>query len=87
MEAAPISQSWSTSAASVSLWVDPGAGSAVLEWAADAGVLGGTQLVRLGLPDQFIEHGSQRQLHDEVGIGPDGLVRAALALVGEAEAA
>ncbi len=64
-----------------------GAGSAVLEWAADAGVLGGTQVVRLGLPDRFIEHGSQRQLHDEVGIGPDGLLRAALALVGEAEAA
>ncbi len=67
---------------------DGGAGSAVLEWAADAGVLGGTEVVRLGLPDRFVEHGTQRQLHDEVGIGPDGLVRAAQALVGaEAEAA
>ncbi len=65
-----------------------GAGSAVLEWAADAGVLGDTQVVRLGLPDHFVEHGTQRQLHDEVGIGPDGLVRAARALVSaEAEAA
>ena len=67
---------------------DGGAGSAVLEWAADAGVLDATQVVRLGLPDRFVEHGTQRQLHDEVGIGPDGLVRAARALVGaEAEAA
>lgn len=67
---------------------DGGAGSAVLEWASDAGVLDATQVVRLGLPDRFVEHGTQRQLHDEVGIGPDGLVRAARALVGaEAEAA
>ncbi|WP_420456864.1 1-deoxy-D-xylulose-5-phosphate synthase [Rubrivirga sp.] len=67
---------------------DGGAGSAVLEWASDAGVLDGTRVVRLGLPDRFVEHGTQRQLHDEVGIGPDGLVRAARALVGaEAEAA
>ena len=65
-----------------------GAGSAVLEWAADAGALGGVEVVRLGLPDRFVEHGTQRQLHDEVGIGPDGIARAALALVGaEAEAA
>ena len=67
---------------------DGGAGSAVLEWASDAGALAGTEVVRLGLPDRFVEHGSQRQLHDEVGIGPDGIARAALALVGaEAEAA
>ncbi|PAP76639.1 1-deoxy-D-xylulose-5-phosphate synthase [Rubrivirga marina] len=67
---------------------DGGAGSAVVEWASDAGALDGTRVVRLGLPDRFIEHGSQRQLHDEVGIGPDGIVRAARALLGaEAEAA
>ena len=39
---------------------DGGAGSAVLEWAADAGVLGGTRVVRLGLPDTFVEHGTPR---------------------------
>lgn len=61
---------------------DGGAGSAVIEWAADAGVLSGTQVVRLGHPDRFVEHGSQRQLHDEMGIGPDGIERAALSLVG-----
>ena len=66
---------------------DGGAGSAVVEWASDAGVMDGTRVVRLGLPDQAVEHGTQRQLHDEVGIGPDGIERAALALVAEAEAA
>ena len=66
---------------------DGGAGSAVVEWASDAGVLEGVRVTRLGLPDRFVEHGTQRQLHDEVGIGPDGLVRAARALVTEAEAA
>ncbi|MEM6286461.1 MAG: 1-deoxy-D-xylulose-5-phosphate synthase [Bacteroidota bacterium] len=65
-----------------------GAGSAVLEWAADAGMLSGTEVVRLGLPDRYLEHGTQRQLHDEVGIGPEGIEQAALALLGtEAEAA
>lgn len=67
---------------------DGGAGSAVLEWAADAHMLASVEVVRLGLPDRYVEHGSQRQLHDEVGVGPDGIERAALALVGsEVEAA
>ena len=39
-------------------------------------------MLRLGLPDRYVDHGSQRELHDEVGIGPAGLVRHALALVG-----
>lgn len=58
-----------------------GAGSAVLEWMADRDVQG-VRVRRLGLPDHFVEHGTQRELHDECGIGPDGLVAAALALVG-----
>ncbi len=63
--------------------IDGGAGSAVVEWASDHRMTG-PQVVRLGLPDTFVEHGSQRQLHDEVGIGPDGLVEQAVALVGRA---
>lgn len=31
------------------------------------------RLHMMGLPDRIIEHGTQRELHDEVGIGPDGL--------------
>ena len=60
---------------------DGGAGSAVVEWASDAGLMDGVRVVRLGLPDGFVEHGTQRQLHDEVGIGPEGIAEAALALV------
>ena len=41
----------------------------------------GVRVVRLGLPDHYVEHGTQRQLHDEVGIGPDGIEAAALALL------
>ncbi len=62
--------------------IDGGAGSAVVEWASDNG-FAGPEVLRLGLPDKFVDHGSQRQLHDEVGIGPDGLVEHALQLVGE----
>ena len=61
---------------------DGGAGSAVLEWASDRNLLAHTQVVRLGLPDTYVEHGSPKQLHDEVGIGPDGIERAVLGLVG-----
>ncbi|MDX1438267.1 MAG: 1-deoxy-D-xylulose-5-phosphate synthase [Rubricoccaceae bacterium] len=61
--------------------VDGGAGSAVVEWASDHAFTG-PKVRRLGLPNHFVEHGSQRQLHDEVGIGPDGLVEQALAFVG-----
>jgi 1-deoxy-D-xylulose-5-phosphate synthase len=28
----------------------------------------------MGVPDRIVEHGTQRELHDEVGIGPDGIV-------------
>ncbi|MGM0505599.1 MAG: 1-deoxy-D-xylulose-5-phosphate synthase [Bacteroidota bacterium] len=30
----------------------------------------------LGVPDRVIEHGTQRELHDEIGIGPDGIAAA-----------
>jgi 1-deoxy-D-xylulose-5-phosphate synthase len=51
--------------------IQGGAGSAVLEWANDRGFR--SDILRLGLPDEFIEHGTQRELHDMVGIGPDGI--------------
>lgn len=61
--------------------VTGGAGSAVAEWMADQGVQG-VNLLRLGLPDHYVEHGTQRQLHDEVGLGPDGLLDSTLAFLG-----
>ena len=43
-----------------------GIGSAVLELLADQGVA--TRVVRLGLPDHFVEHGSVAELHHLCGI-------------------
>jgi 1-deoxy-D-xylulose-5-phosphate synthase len=42
-----------------------GMGSAVLEFMADHGYQ--ARLVRLGIPDKFIEHGEQSELYDECG--------------------
>lgn len=28
----------------------------------------------MGIPDRIVEHGTQRELHEEVGIGPDGII-------------
>ncbi|MFC2085973.1 1-deoxy-D-xylulose-5-phosphate synthase [Bacteroidota bacterium] len=59
-----------------------GAGSAVVEWFSDRNLP--MHIVRTGLPDSFVEHGTQRELHDLVGIGPDGLFDTAVELVSTA---
>ncbi len=48
-----------------------GFGSAVAEYVAEKGI--GIPVTIMGVPDAIIEHGTQRQLHDEVGIGPAGI--------------
>ena len=48
-----------------------GFGSAILEFMADNQY--NSQVVRLGIPDKIVEHGDQRQLHDECNFGPDGI--------------
>jgi 1-deoxy-D-xylulose-5-phosphate synthase len=53
-----------------------GFGSAVLEAAADAG-LSTARVHRLGLPDQFVEHGSRGELLAELGLDTAGIVRSA----------
>uniref|UniRef100_I2Q0J2 1-deoxy-D-xylulose-5-phosphate synthase n=1 Tax=Desulfovibrio sp. U5L TaxID=596152 RepID=I2Q0J2_9BACT len=55
-----------------------GFGSAVLECLSDAGALAGLTVRRLGLPDEFVEHGSQKALRVLCGLDRDG-IRAALA--------
>jgi 1-deoxy-D-xylulose-5-phosphate synthase len=50
-----------------------GFGSAVAEYVAGIGI--GIPVKILGVPDEIIEHGTQRELHDEVGIGPDGIIQ------------
>jgi 1-deoxy-D-xylulose-5-phosphate synthase len=49
-----------------------GFGSAVVEYLADKPHHVPTTI--MGVPDRIVEHGTQRQLHDEVGIGPDGII-------------
>ena len=49
-----------------------GFGSAVAEVVAGKGT--GVPVTIMGVPDIIVEHGTQRELHDEVGIGPDGIV-------------
>ncbi len=48
-----------------------GLGSAVLEWMADHGA--SPRVTRLGLPDQFVEHGSVAELHHICGIDVEGI--------------
>jgi 1-deoxy-D-xylulose-5-phosphate synthase len=47
-----------------------GFGSGVLEHLADADLLGGTRVMRVGLPDRYVTHGKPALLHEEVGLTP-----------------
>ncbi|MGF1563755.1 MAG: 1-deoxy-D-xylulose-5-phosphate synthase [Flavobacteriales bacterium] len=60
--------------------IQGGFGSAVLEFMADHGYQ--SRVVRLGIPDEFIEHGSQNQLYKECGYDIDAMVASAKRLVG-----
>lgn len=51
-----------------------GFGSAVLEWMDDNGYH--PNIVRLGLPDSFVEHGTVGELQQIVGIDADGICKA-----------
>lgn len=53
-----------------------GFSSAVLELWADRGVLGGQRIRRLGLPDFFVEHGSQSELRAKLGLEAEGIAAA-----------
>lgn len=48
-----------------------GLGSAVLEFAAKVDAKNDIELV--GLPDQFVDHGTQQELHTMLGIDPQGI--------------
>ncbi|MDZ7338399.1 MAG: 1-deoxy-D-xylulose-5-phosphate synthase [candidate division KSB1 bacterium] len=54
-----------------------GFGSAVGEWLADHG-FGHVRLLRLGLPDQFVPHGTLKELHAHVGLDVEGIGKATL---------
>ncbi|WP_319243725.1 1-deoxy-D-xylulose-5-phosphate synthase [uncultured Propionivibrio sp.] len=53
-----------------------GAGSEVARVLEEAGST--ARLVRIGLPDRFIEHGDQNRLLSELGLDKDGIVRSVL---------
>lgn len=57
---------------------DGGFGSAVTEWLSDHGCLrsGQTHIIRLGLPDSFVEHGTISQLYSKVGLDKEAIRKA-----------
>jgi 1-deoxy-D-xylulose-5-phosphate synthase len=57
-----------------------GFGSAVLELLQEEGLLG-IDLMRLGIPDRFIEHGSQPLLRAKYGIDEQGIFQTAVQMV------
>lgn len=64
--------------------IQGGMGSAVLEFAADQGYK--SQVVRLGVPDRFIEHGTQSELYTECGYNTDDISAAARKMIGASRA-
>ncbi len=60
-----------------------GFGSAVLEFLADRDLLGNKSVRRLGLPDQYIEHGKPQQLREKVGLDSQGIERALQSMFNE----
>ncbi len=50
-----------------------GFGSAVLEYLEDNSYKG--QVLRIGIPDDFIDHGTQEELHHLLGIDADGIMK------------
>jgi 1-deoxy-D-xylulose-5-phosphate synthase len=59
--------------------VQGGMGSAVLEWMSDHGY--SPVVKRLGLPDQFVEHGTVEELQKIVGIDTDNIKKTILGLL------
>ena len=56
-----------------------GMGSAVLEWMSDHGY--SPHIVRLGLPDEFIEQGTVAELHHLAGIDAEAIAEAVASLI------
>ena len=50
-----------------------GLGTAVTEWMNDHGYH--PQIVRMGLPDSFVEHGTVKELHHIVGLDAEAILK------------
>jgi len=57
-----------------------GLGSSILEFQSDHGYKNTVR--RLGIPDRFVGHGSQEELHHDCGYDVEGIIREAKALLG-----
>jgi 1-deoxy-D-xylulose-5-phosphate synthase len=57
-----------------------GFGSAVMELLEEEGVM--ARVLRIGLPDRYIEHGSRSELHAACGLDADGIARRIRGIVG-----
>ena len=60
-----------------------GFSSAVLELLVDNGTLRGQRIKRIGLPDAFVEHGTQTQLRHRLGLDDEGVYLTLKALMEE----
>ncbi len=49
-----------------------GFGSGIIEYFTDKNYK--NDILRIGLPDGFVDHGTQQELHHQLGIDPDGIV-------------
>jgi len=49
-----------------------GFGAGVLEYLSGRNLK--NDVLRIGLPDKFVDHGTQEELHKQIGIDPDGIV-------------
>ena len=56
--------------------INGGLGSAVLEWMADHGYT--PHVIRLGVKDQFVEHGSTKELYHMLKLDKEGLCESLL---------
>lgn len=56
-----------------------GLGSAVLEFFSDKGY--SSRVIRLGIPDKFIDQGTQMELYKECGFDPDSIYKVVLKLI------
>lgn len=56
-----------------------GFGSAVIEYFSEKNYK--NDILRIGLPDDFVEHGTQQELHHQLGIDPEGIANQVITFV------
>jgi len=62
--------------------INGGFGSAVLEILSEENVHG-VKVIRMGIPDAFVEHGSRAELLEELGLTPEGIAKRVRSIMAE----